>query len=98
VSHVPERLLPALSVVIDAPSHKPPHFRVSEDHVVRFIDGRTELLARPLDQLDKVSVLELHAAPSPIGGEIHKRNVSFRPIADIRCVDKLSSSCAPLYF
>ena len=57
---VPERLLPALFVVIDSPSDEPPHFVISENHVVRFIYGDAELLARPLHQLDEVSVLELH--------------------------------------
>jgi hypothetical protein len=34
---------------------------LSENDVMRVIDGDTELLARPLHQLDELSVFEVHA-------------------------------------
>src|SRR3954453_4159091 len=83
MSQIPERLLPAFSVVIYPPSYQPPHFFLSKNPVVRFIDGPAKPFARALHKLDEVSVLELHAASSPIGGKITKPNVPFPPIADI---------------
>ena len=48
VSQVPECLLSAFLVVIDATNDQSPHGLVSEDHVVCFINGDVELLSRPL--------------------------------------------------
>src|SRR4051812_1773744 len=81
MSQIPERLLPAFSVVIYPPGYQPPHFFLSKNPVVRFIDGPAKPFARALHQLDEVSVLELHAASSPIGGKIHKPNGRFLPKA-----------------
>src|SRR5262245_62744967 len=82
--HVPERLLPALLVVIDPPSHEPPHLLVSENHVVRLVEGDTELLAPSHHQLDEVLVLKRHAAPSLVRDQIHEPSVRFPPARDIR--------------
>jgi len=37
VSHIPERLLPAFTVIVDAPSDESSHFLIRENHVVSFI-------------------------------------------------------------